>query len=82
MKQALNEVRNADVCLLRTVQEAKAHTLKLRADLMGYVSAGLDERRNDPISNPAFRAREGSATYWPYVAYLLYQCVVQTCTGK
>jgi hypothetical protein len=84
MLAVLNEVRNARVCLASRVQEAKTNTLKLRVNLMGFVTAGHPELedQNDPILNKSFRPEQGKASYWTAVAYFLHQCVVETCTSK
>jgi hypothetical protein len=84
MLAALNEVRNARVCLATRVREAMSATLKLRASLMGFVTAGHDdlEWRADPINNKSYRPEQGKASYWTGVSYYLYQCVVETCTSK
>jgi hypothetical protein len=84
MTGVLNEVKAARVCLASRVEEAKINSLKLRANLMGYVTAGNAdlENKNDPIMNHAFRPENGKASYWTGVSYFLYQCVVETCTAK
>jgi hypothetical protein len=86
MMQTIGQVRQSSVCISDTVNEAKSHTLRLRADLMGYVSAGRDETVNDPTSpnsgDMVSRAQNGSAPYWPLASYYLYQCVVDVCESK
>ena len=81
MRKALNEVRNAQVCLAKRVEEAKINTLKLRASIMGFVTAGNPrlEDQVDPVRNKAYRPERGKASYSAAVSYFLYQCVVETC---
>jgi hypothetical protein len=86
MQQALEEIRQASVCLRDRVDTAKMNSLRLRADLMGYVSMGHDETVNDPISpnsgDMVSRASQGSTPYWPLASYYLHQCVVEVCEAK
>jgi hypothetical protein len=86
LRQSLEQIRQASICLSDTVASAKANSLRLRADLMGYVSAGNDETVNDPTSTRSGdivdRANRGAAPYWPLVSYYLHQCVVETCEAK
>lgn len=78
----LSQVKNARVCLADVTDEAKAHTLKMRVILRGYVTAGQDETVNDPVRNRSFRPTPGKATYAPAIAYFLYECVVEVCEAK
>jgi hypothetical protein len=66
------------------VEEARSATLRLRASLMGFVTAGHPELEDkaDPIQNKSYRPEPGKASYWTGVAYFLYQCVVEVCTSK
>ncbi len=86
MRQKIADIKSAAVCLGNTVDQAKSNSLRLRADLMGYVTAGGDESVNDPVSPSAEgiieRAQSGGAPYWPLVQYYLYQCVVEVCEAK
>jgi hypothetical protein len=86
MKQTLEEVRASGVCIGDTVDQAKTNSLRLRADLMGYVTAGGNENVNDPTHPDSAgiieRAQNGGAPYWPLVSYYLYQCVVEVCEAK
>ena len=59
------------------IDEAKATTLSMRAELRGYVSAGNDESVNDPVANP--RYRPGEATFYAGSRYFAAECAVQTC---
>jgi hypothetical protein len=80
----LNEVMAARVCLAKRTEEAKINSLKLRANLMGYVTAGNPklEDMNDPIKNSSYRPEPGKPSYWTGVTYFLYQCFVEICTSK
>lgn len=86
MRGTIEEMRNTDLCLADVVDAAKANTLRLRADLMGYVTAGSNEYVNDPVSPDASdiveRAKNGGAPFWPLASYYLYQCVVDICESK
>jgi hypothetical protein len=86
MRQTIADIKSTSVCLGDTVEQAKSNTLRLRADLMGYVTAGRDESVNDPVSPNSEgiveRAQNGGAPYWPLVQYYLYQCVVEVCEAK
>ena len=86
MRRTIDEVRSSEVCIGETVDQAKSNTLRLRTNLMGYVTAGRDESVNDPTSPESSdiiaRAKNGGAPYWPLVSYYLYQCVVEVCESK
>jgi len=86
MRGTIEEMRNTDLCLADVVDAAKANTLRLRADLMGYVTAGGNEDENDPVKPDASgiveRAKNGGAPFWPLASYYLYQCVVDICESK
>ena len=69
-------------CTSESIGAAKRKTLKLRADLMGYVSLGNDETVNDPVVHPELRpVQDGSRPYWPLMNYFANECAVQTCSS-
>lgn len=72
--------RITNSCSSDLVTEAKKRTLKSRASLRGYVSAGNDESVNDPVATPSYRP-EG-ATLGSGEAYFAAECAIRTCGGS
>ncbi len=76
------EVRNAQLCLAKVVDDAKSNSLKQRVRLRGYVTAGQNEEVNDPIS-PSFQMPlKGKPSFPSAAAFFMYECVVEVCLSK
>ncbi|HEX2859459.1 MAG TPA: DUF1036 domain-containing protein [Alphaproteobacteria bacterium] len=71
---------NKNSCSADVVEQAKSMTLKARAKLRGYMTAGGDETRNDPVFNQSYRPN--GAALDAGTQYFAAECVVKTCGGS
>jgi hypothetical protein len=81
-RKALDVVGNTRVCLSETIVESKKLSLRYRIEMMRYVTAGREEKVNDPIHGFRPKSGETGGRAAQFSLYALHQCIVETCERK